>query len=184
MVFTASSANHYRQMKPRPRRAEAEARRETKADAQAERASSRERESRGERRIERGAERERERETQRETRRAGRERERSGREIETQRERERELRTRAMKAKCWSSCCALSNIRGRTTDAVAMHLESGLPEHANERHRKRSSSACSRARSRNACALLHKTHACDNTGYTEIPVFLNTLRNGISSLKT
>ena len=96
-----------------------------------------------------------ERERERETQRAGREREK---------QRERELRTRAMKAKCWSSCCALAILRERAT--VAFHVEIDLHEHANGCRQRRASSASSTTHSSNIRARLHKTRACDNTGYT------------------
>ena len=46
-----------------------------------------------------------------------------------------------------------------------MLLEIDLQEHANKRCKKRSSSASDAARRRNTRVLLHKTRACDNTGY-------------------
>ena len=109
-------------MKPRPIRAEAEARRETKGEAEAERASRRER------------------------------------------KRERDVHTSNESQKCWSSCCALAIIRERAT--VALHVEIDLHEHANGCRQRRASNTSSTAHSSNIRARLHKTRACDNTGYT------------------
>ena len=145
-------------LKPRPKRAEAGAKREIVADAEVE-ASSRARVGGGERRGERG------REKRGKLAERPREQAERGREIETQRK--RVAHTRAMKAKCCSSCCALSDIRERSTNAVAIHLESGLPVHANERRKKRTSSASSAWR--NTCEMLHKTRACVITPATYPP---------------
>ena len=103
-------------------------------------------------------------------RRGGRRRER---EREQKREKRRERRerecvcvcahTRAMRAKCWSSCCARANIRVRATVTVASHVESDIHEHANGCRKRRIERL--QRRSLEQLARLHKTRACENTGY-------------------
>ena len=88
----------------------------------------------------------------------------AGEPVEKERRREKESCAHEQwKRKFSSSCCALSYIRERATTVVLLEID--LQEHANRRREKRSFNASDAARLRNTRVLLHKTRACDNTGY-------------------